>query len=130
MVNIGNMMKQAQQLQQKMADAQEKLNSIEVEGESGGGVVKVTATAKGEIKRINLDQSLEGSDSVLEQEWGPWKRRRRARSGVGRGEPGSRVRLTSPRGSHQKAAWTSGTGGCLVPGGLAQQSEHKASYRP
>ena len=57
MVNIGNMMKQAQQLQ-KMADAQEKLNSIEVEGVSGGGVVKVTATAKGEIKRINLDASL------------------------------------------------------------------------
>ena len=58
MVNIGNMMKQAQQLQQKMADAQEKLSSIEVEGVSGGGVVKVTATAKGEIKRINLDESL------------------------------------------------------------------------
>ena len=46
MVNIGNMMKQAQQLQKKMADAQEKLNDIEVEGVSGGGVVKVTATAK------------------------------------------------------------------------------------
>ncbi len=58
MVNIGNMMKQAQQLQKKMADAQEKLNSIEVEGVSGGGVVKVIATAKGVIKRINLDQSL------------------------------------------------------------------------
>ncbi len=58
MVNIGNMMKQAQQLQKKMADAQEKLNSIEVEGVSGGGVVKVIATAKGEIKRINLDHSL------------------------------------------------------------------------
>ena len=58
MVNIGNMMKQAQQLQKKMADAQEKLNSIEVEGVSGGGVVKVTATAKGEIKRINIDESL------------------------------------------------------------------------
>ena len=58
MVNISNMMKQAQQLQKKMAEAQEKLSSIEVEGESGGGVVKVTATAKGEIKRINLDQSL------------------------------------------------------------------------
>ena len=40
------------------ADAQEKLNSIEVEGVSGGGVVKVIATAKGEIKRINLDVSL------------------------------------------------------------------------
>ena len=58
MVNLGNMMKQAQQLQKKMADAQEKLNSIEVEGVSGGGVVKVTATAKGEIKWINLDESL------------------------------------------------------------------------
>jgi DNA-binding YbaB/EbfC family protein len=58
MVNIGNMMKQAQQLQKKMADAQEKLSLIEVEGVSGGGLVKVTATAKGEIKRINLDESL------------------------------------------------------------------------
>jgi len=58
MVNIGNMMKQAQQLQKKMSEVQEKLNSIEVEGSSGGGVVKVTATAKGDIKRINLDESL------------------------------------------------------------------------
>ena len=58
MVNIGNMMKQAQQLQKKMADAQEKLNSIEVEGVSGGGMVKVISTAKGEIKRITIDDSL------------------------------------------------------------------------
>ena len=58
MVNLGNMMKQAQQLQKKMSEAQEKLNSIEVEGNSGGGVVKVIATAKGEIKRIDLDVSL------------------------------------------------------------------------
>ena len=58
MVNIGNMMKQAQELQKKMADVQEKLNSIEVEGVSGGGVVKVVATAKGEIKRVDLDVSL------------------------------------------------------------------------
>ena len=58
MVNIGNMMKQAQQLQKKMAEVQDKLNSIEVEGVSGGGVVSVIASAKGEIKRINLDESL------------------------------------------------------------------------
>tara|TARA_Y100001970_G_scaffold215377_1_gene263473 strand:+ start:21142 stop:21465 length:324 start_codon:yes stop_codon:yes gene_type:complete len=58
MVNINNMMKQAQQLQKKMSEAQEKLNSIEVEGISGGGVVKVTATAKGEVKRIFLDETL------------------------------------------------------------------------
>ena len=58
MVNIGNMMKQAQELQKKMSEAQEKLNSIEVEGVSGGGVVKVLATAKGEIKKIFLDESI------------------------------------------------------------------------
>ena len=58
MVNIGNMMKQAQQLQKKMSDTQEKLNSIEVEGSSGGGMVKVISTAKGEIKRISIDDSL------------------------------------------------------------------------
>ena len=58
MVDIGNMMKQAQQLQKKMADAQEKLNLIEVEGVSGGGMVKVVSTAKGEIKRISVDDSL------------------------------------------------------------------------
>ena len=59
MVNIGNMMKQAQQLQKKMAEAQEKLNSIEVQGVSGGGMVKVTATAKGDIKRIILIRSFD-----------------------------------------------------------------------
>ena len=58
MVNIGNMMKQAQQLQKKMAEAQEKLSSIEVEGISGGGMVKVLATAKGDIKRIMIDDTL------------------------------------------------------------------------
>ena len=58
MVNIGNMMKQAQQLQKKMADAQEQLSSIEVEGISGGGLVKVIAAAKGEVKRIILDDSI------------------------------------------------------------------------
>ena len=58
MVNIGSMMKQAQQLQKKIADAQEKLISIEVEGVSGGGLVKVVATAKGEIKKITIDESL------------------------------------------------------------------------
>tara|TARA_Y100000739_G_C20216335_1_gene287898 strand:- start:148 stop:471 length:324 start_codon:yes stop_codon:yes gene_type:complete len=62
MVNIGNMMKQAQQLQKKMAEAQDKLNEIEVEGSSGGGLVKVTSTAKGNFKRISIDDSLIKSD--------------------------------------------------------------------
>ena len=63
MVNIGNMMKQPQQLQNKMSDAKEKLNSIEVEGVSGGGLVKVTSTAKGEIKRITINNCRENSPS-------------------------------------------------------------------
>ena len=58
MVNFGNMMKQAQQLQKKMAEAQDKLNDIEVEGTSGGGLVKVISTAKGTFKRISIDESL------------------------------------------------------------------------
>ena len=58
MVNLGNMMKQAQQLQKKIADAQEKLNAIEVEGTSGGGLVKVISTAKGEVKRIIIDDTI------------------------------------------------------------------------
>ena len=58
MVNFGNMMKQAQQLQKKMSEAQEKLNAIEVEGTSGGGMVKVISTAKGDIKRISIDETL------------------------------------------------------------------------
>ena len=62
MVNFGNMMKQAQQLQKKMAEAQDKLNEIEVEGSSGGGLVKVTATAKGNFKRISIDDSLIKND--------------------------------------------------------------------
>ena len=58
MVNIGNMMKQAQELQKKMSEAQEKLKSIEVEGSSGGGMVKVISSAKGDIKSISIDDSL------------------------------------------------------------------------
>ena len=62
MVNFGNMMKQAQQLQKKMAEAQDKLNEIEVEGTSGGGMVKVFATEKGSFKRISIDDSLIKAD--------------------------------------------------------------------
>ena len=62
MVNFGNMMKQAQQLQKKMSEAQDKLNDIEVEGTAGGGLVKVIATAKGTFKRISIDDSLLKTD--------------------------------------------------------------------
>jgi len=58
MTNIGNMMKQAQQLQKKMNEVQEKLDNIEVEGTAGGGLVKVTSNAKGNIKKVTIDETL------------------------------------------------------------------------
>jgi DNA-binding YbaB/EbfC family protein len=51
-------MKQAQAMQEKLADAQAKLAELSVEGTSGGGMVKVTMKGSGELARIDLDESL------------------------------------------------------------------------
>ncbi len=48
----------AQTIQQQMGEAQAKLDQIEVEGVSGGGLVRITATAKGRIRRVQIDESL------------------------------------------------------------------------
>ena len=55
---IGQLMKQAQQMQEKMQRAQEELQNIIVHGESGGGMVKISITCKNEIKKIDVDDSL------------------------------------------------------------------------
>ena len=55
---IGQLMKQAQQMQEKMQRAQEELQNIIVHGESGGGMVKISITCKNEIKKIDIDDSL------------------------------------------------------------------------
>lgn len=57
-MNIQKMMQQAQVMQDKMQEMQEKLGHVEVEGNSGGGMVKVTSTCKGEVRAIVLDESL------------------------------------------------------------------------
>jgi DNA-binding YbaB/EbfC family protein len=51
-------MKQAQAMQQRMSEAQEKIQALEVEGTSGGGMVKLTLAGTGELRRIVLDPSL------------------------------------------------------------------------
>ena len=56
--DMGKMMKAAQEMQQKMADLQEKLETITVEGESGAGLVKATATAKGVLTGLSIDPSI------------------------------------------------------------------------
>jgi len=58
MKNLGQLMKQAQQVQAKMAEMQEKLAAMEVEGGAGGGLVKATVTGKGELKRLKIEPSL------------------------------------------------------------------------
>jgi DNA-binding YbaB/EbfC family protein len=57
-MDIMGMMKKAQEVQAKLAVAQEDLAKLEVEGQSGGGMVKITVTGKGEMKAINLDPAL------------------------------------------------------------------------
>ena len=58
MVDFMGMMKQAQAMQAKMAEAQAELEQLLVDGESGAGLVKVTLTAKGDLKHISIDPSL------------------------------------------------------------------------
>jgi nucleoid-associated protein EbfC len=57
-MDIMGLMKKAQAVQAKMKDVQEELERLEVEGQSGCGMVKVTLTAKGQMKAIHLDPSL------------------------------------------------------------------------
>ncbi|HTH15829.1 MAG TPA: YbaB/EbfC family nucleoid-associated protein [Magnetospirillum sp.] len=64
MKNLGNLMKQAQQMQSKMAEMQAKLGELEVTGASGGGMLKVTLNGKFELKGIKIDPSLVTPDDV------------------------------------------------------------------
>ncbi len=63
--NLGNLMKQAQQMQENMKQMQEKLATIEVEGQSGAGMVKVIMTCRHDVKSINIDESLIGDDKDM-----------------------------------------------------------------
>lgn len=63
--NIGNMMKQAQMVQENMKQMQEKLATMEVEGQSGAGLVKVVMTCRHDVKSVHIDQSLVGDDKEM-----------------------------------------------------------------
>lgn len=58
MKNLGDLMKQAQAMQEKLAEAQARLAEIEVEGTSGGGMVSVTLKGAGDLARVVIDESL------------------------------------------------------------------------
>jgi DNA-binding YbaB/EbfC family protein len=63
--NIGQLMKQAQQMQENMRRMQEQLASVEVEGQAGGGTVKVVMTCKHEVRRVVIDPALGGEDREM-----------------------------------------------------------------
>ncbi len=64
---LGNLMKQAQAIQDNLRKAQEELAGVEVEGAAGGGLVKVTMTCRHDVRRVEIDDSLMSDDrEVLE----------------------------------------------------------------
>ena len=58
MKNLGQMMKQAQQMQAKMAEMQAALERAEITGQSGAGMVEITLTGKGDLRKVKIDPSL------------------------------------------------------------------------
>ena len=63
---LGGLMKQAQQMQENMKRAQEQLALVEVEGQSGGGMVKVVMTCRNDVKRVVIDVSVMDDKEMLE----------------------------------------------------------------
>jgi nucleoid-associated protein EbfC len=63
--NINNLMKQAQAMQANMQKAQTEIAALEVIGESGGGMVKITMTGKHEVKRVQIEPSVVSEDREM-----------------------------------------------------------------
>jgi len=64
MTNLGQMLKQAQQMQAKMQEMQESLAELEVTGSSGAGMCQVTMNGKGEARRVSIDPALVNPDDA------------------------------------------------------------------
>ena len=62
---LAGLMKQAQQMQENMRKVQEQLASVEVEGQSGAGMVKVLVTCRNEVRRVTIDPSLLADDKDM-----------------------------------------------------------------
>ena len=63
---MAGLMKQAQQMQENMKKMQDQLASVEVEGESGAGMVKVTMTCKYDVRRVSIDEGVMDDREMLE----------------------------------------------------------------
>ena len=64
MTNLGKMMKQAQEMQSRMAEMQAGLEAVEIDGAAGGGMVSAALTGKGELRRLKIDPALVDPDDI------------------------------------------------------------------
>ena len=64
MNNLSGLMKQAQEMQARMAEVQARLAEVEISGAAGGGLVSATLNGKGELRRLKIDPSLADPDEV------------------------------------------------------------------
>jgi nucleoid-associated protein EbfC len=62
---LGNLMRQAQQMQEDLQKAQAEIANLEVTGESGGGMVRVTMTGRHDLRRVEIDDTLIGEDKEM-----------------------------------------------------------------
>ena len=62
---LGNLMKQAQQMQANMQKAQEEIANLEITGQAGGGMVEVTMTGRHDVKRVQIDPTLMEDDKEM-----------------------------------------------------------------
>lgn len=63
---MAGLMQQAQKMQERMTKAQEELGSVEVEGQSGAGMVRITMTCKHDVRRVQIDASVMDDKEMLE----------------------------------------------------------------
>ena len=63
---LGNLMKQAQQMQAELQRAQDEIADLEIDGQAGGGLVAVTMTGRHDVKRVAIDTSVLGDKEMLE----------------------------------------------------------------
>ncbi len=64
MKNLANMLREAQKLQERMNELQAKLAALEVEGQAGGGLVRVVLSGKGDLRKVAIDRTLVDPDEV------------------------------------------------------------------
>jgi hypothetical protein len=63
--DLGQLMKQAQKMQEQVQKAQEELTGLEIQGEAGGGLVKLTMTGRHEVRKIQIDDVLLSEDREM-----------------------------------------------------------------